>query len=202
MSTRGVTRKRRRPFDAGDFILGRRRTSLPVVPRSLRLLHWVVQCVGYGLHHPDTTGERYPASPNLQSGSPKGHHSDPAIWRHFDAHWRQFFPTLPTRSVFAKHGANLSMLKLMVQRVLYPAAAGIHLTDSFPISVCTSCRVSRRKIFKSEDEVSWGFCASKQQPYFGFHGHVVLRDEIVVFALTLANVDERSGTGSDRSLAC
>jgi hypothetical protein len=95
------------------------------------------------------------------------------------------------RSVFAKHGANLSMLKRMVQRVLYPAAAGIHLTDSFPISVCTSCRVSRRKIFKSEDEVSWGFCASKQQPYFGFHGHVVLRDEIVVFALTLANVDER-----------
>jgi hypothetical protein len=191
MSARGVTRKRRRSFDAGDFILGRRRTSLLVVLRSLRLLHWVVHCVGYGLHHPDTTGERHPASPNLQSGSPQGHHSDPAIWRHFDAHWRQFFPTLPTRSVFAKHGANLSMLKRMVQRVLYPAAAGIHLTDSFPISVCTSCRVSRRKIFKSEDEVSWGFCASKQQPYFCFHGHVVLRNEIVVFALTLANVAER-----------
>ena len=93
--------------------------------------------------------------------------------------------------MFAKHGANLSMLKQMVQRVLYPAAADIHLTDGFPISVCTNCRVSRRKIFKSEDEVSWGFCASKQQHYFGFHGHVVLRDEIVAFALTPANVDER-----------
>jgi len=121
----------------------------------------------------------------------QGHHSDSAIWRYFDAHWRHFFPTLPTRSVFAKHGANLSMLKQMVQRVLYPAAADIHLTDGFPISVCTNCRVSRRTIFKSEDEVSWGFCASKQQPYFGFHGHVVLRDEIVAFALTPANVDER-----------
>ena len=122
----------------------------------------------------------------------QGHHSDSAIWRYFDAHWRQFFPTLPTRSVFAKHCANLSMLKQMVQRVLYPAA-DIHLTDGFPISVCMNCRVSRRKIFKSEDEVSWGFCASKQQPYFGFHGHVVtnLRDEIVAFALTPANVDER-----------
>jgi hypothetical protein len=123
----------------------------------------------------------------------QGHHSDSAIWRYFDAHWRQFFPTLPTRSVFAKHCANLSMLKQMVQRVLYPAAADIHLTDGFPISVCMNCRVSRRKIFKSEDEVSWGFCASKQQHYFGFHGHVVtnLRDEIVAFALTPANVDER-----------
>jgi hypothetical protein len=123
----------------------------------------------------------------------QGHHSDSAIWRYFDAHWRHFFPTLPTRSVFAKHGANLSMLKQMVQRVLYPAAADIHITDGFPISVCTNCRVSRRKIFKSEDEVSWGFCASKQEPYFGFHGHVVtnLRDEIVAFALTPANVDER-----------
>ena len=123
----------------------------------------------------------------------QGHHSDSAIWRYFDAHWRHFFPTLPTRSVFAKHGANLSMLKQMVQRVLYPATADIHMTDGFPISVCMNCRVSRRKIFKSEDEVSWGFCASKQQPYFGFHGHVVtnLRDEIVAFALTPANVDER-----------
>jgi Transposase DDE domain len=121
----------------------------------------------------------------------QGHHSDSAIWRYFDAHWRHFFPTLPTRSVFAKHCANLSMLKQMVQRVLYPAAADIHITDGFPISVCMNCRVSRRKIFKSEDEVSWGFCASKQEHYFGFHGHVVLRDEIVAFALTPANVDER-----------
>jgi hypothetical protein len=79
--------------------------------------------------------------------------------------------------------------------VLYPAAADIHITDGFPISVCMNCR--GRKIFKSED--SWGFCASKQEHYFGFHGHVVinLRDEIVAFALTPANVDERSGTGSD-----
>jgi hypothetical protein len=144
MSARGVTRKRRRPFGAGDFILGRRQASLPVVSRSLRLLHWVVHCVGYGLHHPDTTGERRPASPNLQSGSPQGHHGDPAIRRHFDAHWRQFFPTLPTRSVFAKHGANLTMLKRMVQRAPCPAAAGIDLSDSFSISVCTRCRVSRR----------------------------------------------------------
>jgi hypothetical protein len=123
----------------------------------------------------------------------QGHHSDSAIWRYFDAHWRHFFPTLPTRSVFAKHGANLSMLKQRVQRVLYPAAADIHITDGFPISVCTNCRVSRRKIFKSEDEVSWGFCASKREHYFGFHGHVVtnLRDEVVAFALTPANVDAR-----------
>ena len=72
MSARGVTRKRRRPFDAGDFILGHRRTSLPVVPRSLRLLHWIVHCVGYGLHHPDTTGERHPATPTRRVGRRRG----------------------------------------------------------------------------------------------------------------------------------
>jgi hypothetical protein len=141
----GLTRKRRRPFDAGDFLQVGRRTSLLVVPRSVRLLHWVVHCVGYGLHHPETTGERYPAFPNLQSGSPQGHHGDPAIWRHFDARWRQFFPTLPTRSVFAKHGANLSMPKRMVERAPCPAAADIHLSDSFSIGIRPSCRVSRRR---------------------------------------------------------
>jgi hypothetical protein len=88
------------------------------------------------------------------------------------------------------HGAELSMLKRMVQRALCPAAAGIHLTDGLPTSVCANCRVSRRKIFKSEDDVSWGFFASKQ-PYFGIHNHVVLRNEIVAFALTPANVAER-----------
>jgi hypothetical protein len=62
--------------------------------------------------------------------------------------------------VFAKHGANLSMLKQMVQRVLYPAAADIHLTDGFPISVCMNGR--GRTIFKSEDEVSWGFAPASR----------------------------------------
>src|SRR3954453_6581368 len=123
----------------------------------------------------------------------QGHHSDSAIWRYVDAHWRHFFPTLPTRSVFAKHGANLSVLKQMVQRDLYPIADDIHMTDGFPISVCKNCRVPRCKIFTGEDEAAWGFCPSKQEYYFGFHGHLVtnLRDEIVAFALTPADVDER-----------
>ena len=123
----------------------------------------------------------------------QGHHSDAAIWRYVDAHWRHFFPTLPSRSVFTKHGANLSVLKQMVQRDLYPIADDIHVTDGFPISVCKNCRVPRCKIFTGEDEAAWGYCASKQEYYFGFHGHLVtnLRDEIVAFALTPANVDER-----------
>ena len=109
----------------------------------------------------------------------QGHHSDWTIWRYFDAHWRQFFPTLPTRSVFAKHGANLSMLKQMVQRVLYPAAADIHLTDGFPISVYMNCRVSRRKIFKSEDEVSWGFCAVNQRRRHHFERRHARRSVVI-----------------------
>jgi hypothetical protein len=152
-----------------------------VVPRSLRLLRWVVHCVGYGLHHPDTTGERCPASPNLKCGASQrsGDLSTPTG----DSSSR---PPIRVRM----HGAELSMLKRMVQRAPCPAAAGIHLADGLPTSVCANCRVSRRKIFKSEDDVSWGFFASKQ-PYFGIHNHVVLRNEIVAFALTPANVAER-----------
>jgi hypothetical protein len=40
---------------------------------------------------------------------------------------------------------NLTMLKRMVQRAPCPAAADIDLSDSFSISVCTRCRVSRRR---------------------------------------------------------
>ena len=86
----------------------------------------------------------------------QGHHSDSAIWRYFDAHWRHFFPTLPTRSVFAKHCANLSMLKQMVQRVLYPAAADIHLTAYFHrfrpvVFIETGHRCSRKPASRFHD---------------------------------------------------
>jgi hypothetical protein len=157
-----------------------------VVPRSLRLLRWVVHCVGYGLHHPDTTGERCPASPNLKCGASQ-RSGDLAPFRHPLA---TVLPDPADPIRVRMHGAELSMLKRMVQRAPCPAAAGIHLADGLPTSVCANCRVSRRKIFKSEDDVSWGFFASKQ-PYFGIHNHVVLRNEIVAFALTPANVAER-----------
>ena len=123
----------------------------------------------------------------------QGHHSDSAIWRYYNDHWQHYFPNLPSRSVFAKQCANLIILKQMIQRLLYPADDEHHITDGFPIVVCRNCRVPGCKSFRGANEAAWGYCATKKEYYFGFHGHVVtnLRDEIVSFTLTSANVDER-----------
>ena len=40
-------------------------------------------------------------------GEMAGHHSDRAIWRYFDGHWREWFPGLASYKTFAKQCANL-----------------------------------------------------------------------------------------------
>src|SRR3954469_24572761 len=85
----------------------------------------------------------------------QGHHSDSAIWRYYNDHWRHYFPNLPSRSVFAKQCANLIILKQMIQRLLYPADD--HITDGFPIVVCRNCRVPGCKIFRGAHEAAWGY---------------------------------------------
>ena len=67
----------------------------------------------------------------------------------------------------------------------------MHLVDGFPIPVCHPKRVDRYTLFRGEAD--WGFCASKEEYYFGFHGLVLTTVDGVIagVALTAANVDER-----------
>lgn len=124
-------------------------------------------------------------------GEMQGHHTDAAIWRYAKAHWQEWFPGLGSYKAFAKQCANLVHLKQWVFAYLFAPRDDIHITDGVPMPVCHMARAGRSKLFKGE--AAFGFCAAKDEHYYGFKGHVIinLHQQVVGFTLTPANTDER-----------
>ena len=67
--------------------------------------------------------------------------------------------------------------------------SGISFVDSTPIRVCNNKRIKRNKVFKGIAEVG----KSTMGWFYGFKLHIVINDrgEILNFAITQANVDDR-----------
>lgn len=67
----------------------------------------------------------------------------------------------------------------------------MHLVDGLPIPVCRFTRASRSRIFRGE--AAYGYCAAKDEIYYGFHGHLLISATGIctAFTLTSANTDER-----------
>ncbi len=105
-------------------------------------------------------------------GTVLGYQSDKAVWKYFLRHWAAGFPSLGDRSTFVRQLANLGHIEAFLHqhwaRTLEAFAAKVHLVDGFPVPVCHPRRVGRRTLFRGE--AGWGFCASKDEHYFGFHG--------------------------------
>ena len=95
----------------------------------------------------------------------------------------------------ASQRANLWAVKQKItERLVQMLGADqddVHLIDGFLIEVCARVRAKRRKIFN--DEVAYGYCASKKKSFFGFQGHLLvsMTGIPVSLSLTPANVDER-----------
>lgn len=121
----------------------------------------------------------------------QGHHDDTSIWRYTKAHWQEWFPALGSYSAFAKQCANLWWVREQVLGHLFPAHDTVHITDGVPLPVCHRIRAGRSRCFRQE--ASYGYCAAKDELYYGFKGHILisLDAQIVGFTLTPANVDER-----------
>jgi hypothetical protein len=124
-------------------------------------------------------------------GEMQGHHNDAAIWRYAKAHWQEWFPGLGSYSAFAKQCANLAWLKQRIFAHLFAPKDDVHITDGVPMPICHLARSGRAKLFKGE--AAFGFCAAKDEHYYGFKGHVIInmRQQVVGFTLTPANTDER-----------
>jgi hypothetical protein len=86
---------------------------------------------------------------------------------------------------------SLSVIKQRILEHLFPAGGDIHLLDGFPIPVCRNCRGTRCRTFR--DGTAWGYCATKQEYFYGLRGHrvITLAGTAVAFTVTAANIDER-----------
>lgn len=121
--------------------------------------------------------------------------TDKGAWEYFRTHWMHFFPRLGCRTTYARQAANLYYWKIKLQkkfaRDMDTFADDIHLVDGFPIPVCRFKRAFFSKVFRGE--AAYGYCAAKDEKYYGFHGHVLISFSGVItgFTVTAANADER-----------
>lgn len=124
-----------------------------------------------------------------------GKAQDKGIWRYFRHHWHSCFPDLGSRSNFVKQSSNLCWIK---QDMLYYLSdklgnfeGKIHLIDGFPMPVCKITRASTSQCFKGD--AGYSYCASKDEKYYGFEGHLVVSKSGIISGYTFAkaNIDER-----------
>ena len=121
---------------------------------------------------------------------------DKKIWAHFKTEWIHFFPNIPDRTNFPKQAANLHAVKQALQQTLAKSLGvltdSLHMIDGFPMPVCKFARAFFSRIFKGQ--ASYGYCATKQEHYYGFRGHLVINSigAITEATMTPANVDERN----------
>jgi hypothetical protein len=122
-----------------------------------------------------------------------GLNGDLNIWTYFKQHWLSWFPKMGDRTAFVRQSANLWKIKEIIQKKMSESFEDdLHLFDGFPIPLCHIKRYKRSKNLKEAGSV--GYCASKDEYYFGFTGNVLITGSgcIKGFALTPANVDERA----------
>jgi DDE family transposase len=124
-----------------------------------------------------------------------GYETDKGLWTYFKEHWQSLFPKLGDRTSFVRQAANLHIIKRMMQEAIAKSCGAfsdqLHHIDGFPMHVCQFSRAYFSRIFKGE--AAYGYCATKQEIYYGFHGHLAINSIGVISGATFtpANIDER-----------
>lgn len=121
--------------------------------------------------------------------------TDKAIWSYFKQHWSSWFPGLGARTNFVRQSANLWAVKQLIQKLIAMQLGSfddrLHMADGFPLPICHFKRAYFSRLFQSE--AAYGYCASKEERYYGFKGNLLIDSQGVITGITVtqANVDER-----------
>lgn len=111
--------------------------------------------------------------------------------------YRRLIPLLPERSRFNRRRRNLMFAINAIRQTLLAfldVAQDAHgAIDSLPLPVVTFHGAPRRSRDWDAHQARFGYCASKNQHFFGYRLHLVvtLGGVILDFALTAADADER-----------
>lgn len=105
-------------------------------------------------------------------------------------HMQREFPHTVSYNRFVELSQSVLMpMSIFLKTCCLGLCTGISFVDSTPIRVCHAKRIKRNKVFKGIAEVG----KSTMGWFYGFKLHIVLSDkgEIINFAITQANVDDR-----------
>lgn len=95
---------------------------------------------------------------------------DKDLFTYFATHYRHFFPRLRERTLFVRQAAALWQVKTLIQKRIvarhHADTDPVQAIDTMPVPVCTYTRSARDRCFA--DEADYGYCAAKDQRYYGF----------------------------------
>jgi len=121
--------------------------------------------------------------------------TDVGIWKYFNRHGSSWFPQMGSRTTFAQQAARLWVIKQRLHQSLLVDLGAVtdplHIVDGCPMPVCGWTRASRCRVFPDVADV--GYCAAKNQYYYGLHGHLLITLDGVITACTVT-----SATGDER----
>ena len=96
--------------------------------------------------------------------------TDKDMFHYFAHHYRHFFPALKERSSFVRQAAALWKIKALIQQRIVQCHHAhldpVQAIDTMPLPVCGYTRARRDRCFIGEAD--YGFCAAKQERYYGF----------------------------------
>lgn len=124
-----------------------------------------------------------------------GMDQDKQIHSYFKEHWLHLFPRIGDRTAFVRQSANLWSVKQQLQKHLSQSIGAhedtVHIVDGFPFPICNFRRAHFSKLYRGE--ASYGYCAAKNQTYYGFKGHLLINMNGVIcdFEMAPAHIDER-----------
>ncbi len=105
-------------------------------------------------------------------------------------HMQKEFPQTVSYNRFVELSQSVLLpMGIFLKTCCLGTCTGISFVDSTPIRVCHNKRIKRNKVFKDTAEVG----KSTMGWFYGFKLHIVINDkgEILNFAITQANVDDR-----------
>lgn len=114
-------------------------------------------------------------------------------------HMQSEFPSTVSYNRFVELNQKVVLpMTLFLKTCCLGNCSGISFVDSTPIRVCKNKRIKRNKVFKGIAQVG----KSTMGWFYGFKLHIVINDkgEILNFAITQANVDDREPLKNERVL--
>ena len=114
-----------------------------------------------------------------------GYSTQKQLYEQMHDRWAPWFPAFNDRVAFVRQCANLWHVKAWMHHHIVQLLAGhqarLQVIDTVPVPICKVARRFQRRIFRKQSvldfpEPTKGYCAAKDEEYFGFKGGLRITD--------------------------
>ena len=114
-----------------------------------------------------------------------GYASQKQLYEQMHDRWSTWFPALKDRVAFTRQCTNLWQVKAWMHHHLVDRLGGYQapcqIIDTLPLPICHAARRFQRRIFRTESvgpcpPPTQGYCAAKDEVFFGFKGGLRITD--------------------------